>query len=90
MAIFAKTVFRVLAIKWARRGVKAIVGCLNYSRNIIKTMVNIRIDFGRIFFDFFPYKQTPLNQKKTEPNVMEFFLRENGSEKKISPKSTTK
>ena len=47
--IFAKTVFGVLAIKWARRGVKAIVGCLNNSRFIIKTMVNIRIDFGRIF-----------------------------------------
>ena len=38
-------------------------------------MVNIRIDFGRIFFDFFPYKQTPLNNKKTEPNVMDFFPR---------------
>ena len=47
--IFAKTVFGVLAIKWARRGVKAIVGCLNYPRNIIKTMVNIIIDFERIF-----------------------------------------
>ena len=48
-------------------------------------MVNIRIEFGRkFFFDFFPYKQTPLNQKKTEPNVMEFFLRENGSKKNLS------
>ena len=53
--IFGKTFFGVLAIKWARRGVKAIVGCLNNSGFIIKTMVNIRIDFGRIFhFSIFP------------------------------------
>ena len=33
-------------------------------------------------FDFFPYKLNPLNKKKTEPNVMDFFFREKGSKKK--------
>ena len=43
-------------------------------------MVNIRIDFGRIFhfFRFFPYKFNPLNQKKTRIQRYVFFSRKKG------------
>ena len=81
MAIFAKTVFRVLAIRWARRGVKAIVGCLNNSGFIIKTMVNIRIDFGRFFVRFFPIQTNPPKSKNQNPWNYGIFFGRKGRKK---------
>ena len=52
--VLGKTKFPKMAIKWARRGVRAIVGYLLFPRNILKRMGTIRIGFGRkIFFRFF-------------------------------------
>ena len=77
--------FCKMAIKWARRGVRPIVGCRRNPRNILKTLVMIRIGFGRIFdsstfswTDFSPQIEKNPNQ----PDVMEFFLAKKGREKK--------
>jgi len=78
--------FSKMAIKWARRGVRPIVGCRRNPRNILKTLVMIRIGFGRIF-DFSTFSCTNFTpQIEKNPNVMEFFWRKK-VEKKIGPKS---